>query len=339
MSGQRSIAFAGLGRIDVHHHCFPGTVPELKSEFEDNSYNLNYSPFPSTPQEHIKYMDEVGIQTAVITPSIKSEWHNGYTAPKFLELCRRSFQAQLEYVFFNPLRFGCFAVLPLPHIQETITFIRETSSAPTPPDGFAVTTAMGQRYLGDPAFEPVWAEINKLRAVVFIHPADTVMPEYLNFGPFVQEFPFDTARAITSIIHSSVLVRQPDIRFLFSHNGGAFPYLADRIGRQHLDNVVTKKNEGLTMRDILATKNIYFDTSISSPMQYPIIKDLGIPSKRLLYATDYPYTKRDDNITYLDGYNAPKDSGLYNDAEMEGILRENSLELFPRLAKLYAALR
>jgi predicted TIM-barrel fold metal-dependent hydrolase len=92
------------------------------------------------------------------------------------------------------------------------------------------------------------------------------------------------------------------------------------------------------MRDLLATKNIYFDTSISSPMQYPIIKDLGIPSKRLLYATDYPYTKRFDNSTYLDGYDAPKESGLYNDTEMDGILRENSLALFPRLAKLYAAL-
>ena len=61
-----SNAFHGPGRIDVHHHCFPGTVPELQSEFEDNSYNLNYTPFPKTPQDHLKYMDEVGIQTAVI---------------------------------------------------------------------------------------------------------------------------------------------------------------------------------------------------------------------------------------------------------------------------------
>lgn len=62
----RSTAFNGLGRIDVHHHCFPGTVDELQSEFEHNSYNLNYTPFPKTPDEHLEYMDEVGIQTAVI---------------------------------------------------------------------------------------------------------------------------------------------------------------------------------------------------------------------------------------------------------------------------------
>ena len=66
-SGARpSRAFEGPGRIDVHHHCFPGSVPELQSEFESNSYNLNYAPFPRTPDEHLNYMDEVGIQTAVI---------------------------------------------------------------------------------------------------------------------------------------------------------------------------------------------------------------------------------------------------------------------------------
>jgi hypothetical protein len=65
----RSTAFEGLGRIDVHHHCFPETVDELQSEFEHNSYNLNYTPFPKTPEEHLMYMDEVGIQTAVIVSS------------------------------------------------------------------------------------------------------------------------------------------------------------------------------------------------------------------------------------------------------------------------------
>lgn len=73
-------------------------------------------------------------------------------------------------------------------------------------------------------------------------------------------------------------------------------------------------------------------------MQYPLIKDLQIPVEHLLYATDYPYTKRFDNKTYLEGYEAPKNSGLFSAADMENILRENSLRLFPRLAKLYEAL-
>lgn len=71
-------------------------------------------------------------------------------------------------------------------------------------------------------------------------------------------------------------------------------------------------------------------------MQYPLLKNLEMPVERLLYATDYPYTKRFDNKTYMDGYNAPKNSGVFSDADMDKILSGNSLSLFPRLAKLYA---
>ncbi len=61
-----STAFKGPGRIDVHHHCFPGQVPELRSEFKDNNFGIGFLHFPSKPEEHLSYMDEVGIQSAVI---------------------------------------------------------------------------------------------------------------------------------------------------------------------------------------------------------------------------------------------------------------------------------
>lgn len=139
---------------------------------------------------------------------------------------------------------------------------------------------------------------------------------------------------MTNAIHSGILLRFPNIKFLFSHNGGAFPFLADRIGAQHIDEMIAKNNNGLRLRDLLSTTNIYVDTSISSAMQYPLIKDLGIPTSHLLYATDFPYTKRKDSTnSYQMGYNAPRDSGLFDHAAMEDIVRNNSLKLFPRLAK------
>ncbi|KAK6379789.1 uncharacterized protein PV06_00326 [Exophiala oligosperma] len=339
-SAKQSTTFKGAGRIDVHHHCFPATVAELRSEFQDNKFGIAFTDFPVKPEEHIQYMDEVGVQTAVVTPSIKNEWHNRFTKDQFLQLCEDSLKAQLEYVSYNPLRFGCFAILPLPHIEETLAFIKKTSILPLPPDGWGVTTAMGEKYLGDPAFEPVWAELARQGSVVFVHPADTVMPPGIPFGPFVQEFPFDTCRAITTVISSGLLLRHPNVKFLFSHNGGAFPFLADRIGAQHIDEIIAKNNNGLRLREILSTKNIYFDTSISSSYQYPLLKELGVPHERLLYATDFPYTRRGDSTScYLAGADAPRASGLFNDQEMEDIFRNNSLKLFPRLAKEYAKLQ
>ena len=72
---QPSTNFKGLGRIDVHHHCFPESVAELRSEFQDNKYGIAFTDFPVKPEEHLQYMDEVGVQTAVLVslPSLKLE--------------------------------------------------------------------------------------------------------------------------------------------------------------------------------------------------------------------------------------------------------------------------
>ena len=68
-TAKRSTAFRGLGRIDTHHHCFPPGVPQIWSEYEHNSFTLQYTAFPHDPEEHLEFMDSLGIQTAIIVTS------------------------------------------------------------------------------------------------------------------------------------------------------------------------------------------------------------------------------------------------------------------------------
>ncbi|CAM1503474.1 Fc.00g010650.m01.CDS01 [Cosmosporella sp. VM-42] len=183
--GKPSGAFDGPGRIDAHHHCFPKTVKELRSEFEHDFYNLNYAPIAQGPEEHLEHMNEVNIQTAVITPSIKREWHEQLSATEFETLCRRSLEAQISYVpIIHYDSVGSFAILPLPHVQESINLICYAMKLKAPPDGFAVATAMGKKYLGDHYFDIVWEKLDKHGLVVFAHPSDTAMPPSLNFRPY-----------------------------------------------------------------------------------------------------------------------------------------------------------
>ncbi len=57
-------------------------------------------------------------------------------------------------------------------------------------------------YLGDPRLEPVFAELGRRQAVVFLHPTSPVCWEQSALGrprPMV-EFIFDTARTVTDLL-------------------------------------------------------------------------------------------------------------------------------------------
>ena len=97
-------------------------------------------------------------------------------------------------------------------------------------DGVVLYSSQGGRYLGDPSFDPLFEELERRKAVVFIHP--TTLPPgadglTIPFG--VAEFTFDTTRAVANMLYSGTLERYTSIRYIVSHAGGAIPYLAWRI--------------------------------------------------------------------------------------------------------------
>ncbi|KAH8597625.1 hypothetical protein B0O99DRAFT_670633 [Bisporella sp. PMI_857] len=316
---------------ETHHHFFPASVPELASEFTGQQGDQKFK-FPSSIGEHVAFMDEYGVQTAVISPSIQNCWHTQWPAEKYHALCVESYKSQQEYIRENPLRFGAFAMIPLPHVEQSINFIQDTQKEELRPDGYAVATSNGHRFIGDALFDPVWAQLDKISATVFVHPGDTNMAQGLDYPPFVIEFPFDTARAILSILTSGTLTKYPNIRFLFAHNGGAFPFLADRC--RALDQTIMANNDGRNVRDLLEGSNIFFDTALSFPVQWALVKGIGFPSARLIHATDFPYTVGDSGAASL-GAISPEISGEFTEKEInQDIAYKNALmSLFPRLRK------
>ena len=103
-------------------------------------------------------------------------------------------------------------------------------------DGIGLATEYGPLWLGDPKFEPVFQELNRRKAVVYVHPAEApcCTPQTLTYekppmSTAWMEFPTNTARTILSLWDNQTQRRLPDVRFIFSHGGGLTPLLLGRI--------------------------------------------------------------------------------------------------------------
>ena len=98
-------------------------------------------------------------------------------------------------------------------------------------DGVQLMSHYEFKYPGDQRFWPVLEELNNRKAVVFVHPfylppSHDILP---GVRPATIEFPFDSTRAIVSLVLSGATSRFADVRFIFCHGGGTLPMLAGRI--------------------------------------------------------------------------------------------------------------
>lgn len=135
-----------------------------------------------------------------------------------------------ELVRAHPARFGLLACLPLADVAAGLTEIAFAFDE-LHADGVIILTNYGGTYLGDSKFEPVFAELNRRNAVVFVHPTSPPGFDCVACGrpgPLI-EFPFDTCRAVADMLYAGVFERFPDVTFILSHAGGALPALAPRL--------------------------------------------------------------------------------------------------------------
>src|SRR5579863_8316803 len=174
-------------------------------------------------------MDQNEVATSIVSISPPGIWFGDVQSARALARKCNEYAAQLVRDY--PGRFGFFASAPLPDNEGSLTEIAYALDV-LKADGIIFLTSYGDKWPGDPAYAPVFEELNRRKAVVYFHPTTpnccgNLMPAPA--GPATIEWPVDTARAILSLLYSGSLVRYPNIRFIFSHAGGALPALSVRI--------------------------------------------------------------------------------------------------------------
>jgi predicted TIM-barrel fold metal-dependent hydrolase len=266
-------------------------------------------------------MDQDGIAVSVLSVSTPSTWLGDAAASRIFtrEMNEAAAKMQQDY----PRRFGHFAALPLPDTEGSLREI-EYAFDTLHADGIALTTNYLDKYPGDDAFAPVFEELNRRKAAVYFHPTAAsfsfnVIP---NIPPPTIEFPFDTTRAIVSLLFSGTFSRCSDIKWIFSHGGGALGMLAHRlVGIAKNRSELSARVPNGVMHEL---SKIYVDVvGVATPGALKAVLDI-VPMSHLLYGSDFPFWRPSETIKGLEELGLPA-------ADLQAIERDNALKLLPTL--------
>ena len=312
-----------LRRIDIHHHIYPQCY---LAKAEAGVRAVAHAFYPElakwTPERALEAMDRDGVAVALASISAPGVWFGNAAAATALARECNEYGARLAADHKG--RFGHLAALALPDVDASlreIEYALDTLDA----DGICLMSNYDDRWPGDDAFAPVFDELNRRKAVVFFHP---VVPSFVkvmrtDLPAATIEFPFDTTRAITSLIYGGVTTRCPDIRFVFSHGGGAMPALVGRLtGLEHYRKDLAARVPQGVLHEL---GKMYFDVvSVTNPGGFSALRQLTGMS-HLLFGSDYPFLQAATTAGELAALSLDTDA-------VAAIEYGNALALFPKLA-------
>lgn len=350
--------------IDVHHHIVPKEYADSLSK-QGVKKGLGVQLPNWSLDKTLALMDQHNIAMSILSISAPGVYFKDRD-PAFQfarNLSRRMNDLFAGLVAKYPDRFGAFATLPLPHVEAAIGELRYTLDE-LKLDGVVLFSNYAGYYLGDPRFDKLFDELNRRKAVVFIHPASPPGMELSHLGlpEAMLDVCFDTTRTVFSLIVNGVTKKYPDVRFILAHAGGAVPYMAARVGitatmlaglggaAAHIadgigmvSSVIPKLKE--SMPEVLSyylnfkenvlpegpdfyLRKFYYDTALSaSPHAFASLQTL-VDSSHIVFGTDYVFATKEAVPLTIDGI---RNYTGFDGQDLSAIASENARQLFPRL--------
>lgn len=309
--------------IDVHTHFAIGFGERFDLK------GIKAGLYPWSEASAIKTMDENGISASILSNPFV------LTGPQALERYRAENEEYARIVRDNSKRFGAFASLPLANMDDTLKELSYTLDT-LKMDGVCLPTSLDGKWLGHEHFQPLWAELDRRKTVVFVHPVHPINFDQTGMGypVAVMEFMFESTRMITNLVYSGTKRRFPNVKVISTHGGGTVPYLARRIGMlaEFLGIGDGKFMSPEEVRKDLQT--FYFDlTACTTPNAMPAILDL-VPSSQLMIGFDWPMMPPTLIKPAQDFVRTTK---LLTEADRKAIFGGTAMTLFPALAQRISA--
>jgi aminocarboxymuconate-semialdehyde decarboxylase len=180
-----------------------------------------------------------------------------------------------------PLQDTDSALKELHHVVKTLKF-----------SGVEIASHVNGTSIGDPRFEPFFAEAEKLGAAIFVHALRPAGQDRI-VGAFAEQavcFPGDVALACASMITGGIASKHPKLRIAFSHGGGTMAILMPRL--VHAWNVFPKAKESLSESPATIARRFFYDELVFDPEAVKfLIKQFG--ASQIVLGTDYPFALGD----------------------------------------------
>jgi predicted TIM-barrel fold metal-dependent hydrolase len=267
-----------MSRIDTHQHIVP---PDYARWLRSQGERAGGLPIPEWGVDGaLAVMERHDVATAILSVSTPGVHLGDDADARTMARDVNDFAAQVARD--HPDRFGFFATLTLPDVDGALAELARAFDE-LGADGVVLLANSGGVYLGDKLFDPVFDELQRRAAVVFVHPS--VLPDLApieGIPPFVADFLLDTTRAAVNLARSGTLERCPDVKFILAHAGGFVPYAAFRLAP-------TASPNGDVGHGLSLLRRYYFDTALSgTPSALPSLLAFTTPDQ-ITFGTDYPY--------------------------------------------------
>jgi len=209
-------------RIDVHTHLIPPCWADaLPAHGGDPS---GWGAPKWSPEQLLAFMDDQPIATSVL--SLTAPGIEGWRGAERIGIARQVYDYGAGLVHENPGRFGYLATLALPDVDAGLAEISRAYDD-LGVDGICLHSNYDGIYLGNPFLLPIWDELDRRSATVFVHPTTPEAKVLDGIPGPIEEYPADTTRSALDLVMAGYMSRFQSVKLILSHGGG---FLTPRRG-------------------------------------------------------------------------------------------------------------
>ncbi|MER7178565.1 amidohydrolase family protein [Streptomyces hyaluromycini] len=288
--------------IDTHAHVYPGDYLDFLDDCgvttTGNHRGLGADDTDKELDARFTLMERAGVDLQVLSASpLTGALPDPAQATEAARMINDRYIALIDR---HPDRFLAFAALPLPHVDAALAELDCILGAPGVV-GVALTTTAASRALTDPAFAPVWQELDHRGTVLYVHPAGNAAQ-----SPHITDHrltwmvgaPVEDTIAAAQLITRGYVTRYPRVRILNSHFGGALPMLLERW-----DNLAHFEAPDAPLPPSQAARRMWYDTVVHGSQAALRAAAQAVGVGRLVLGSDFPYQGGEhylDAVTYIE---------------------------------------